>query len=115
MKSLSRGDLILVPFPFTDLSARKVRPAFVVNVLSKDVLAAFISSVVPPGQPASTDLVVTPSHPEFSATGLKLTSVFKLAKLLCLDRSLILRRLGQVGPTLQREIDLRLARAVGLS
>ena len=113
--SLSRGDVVLVPFPFTDLSSRKVRPALAVNVVGEDVLVAFLSSVVPISPRAPTEFVLEPSHPDFSKTGLKGATTFKLAKLVCLHRSLILRKLGHVSPSIQRELDVRLARAVGLS
>lgn len=112
--TLSRGDIVLVPFPFTDLSGGKVRPAFVVNTIGEDVLVAFISSVLPTASPPPTDFVLTPSHPDFSTTGLKAAATFKLAKLVCLHQSLILRRLGHLSPAIQRELDGRLARAVGL-
>ena len=111
---LSRGDVVLVPFPFTDLSGRKLRPALVLNVVGEDVLVAFISSVVPVSTPAPTDFVLEASHPDFPKTGLKSAAIFKLAKLVCLHQSLILRKLGQVSPAIQRELDARLARAVGL-
>ena len=113
--AVSRGDIVLVPFPFTDLSHRKIRPAIILNVLREDVLVAFISSVVPLTAPDPTDCVLTASDPAFPATGLKLTSVFKLAKILCLHQSLILRQIGHVAPALQKELDVRLARAVGLA
>ena len=113
--ALSRGDVVLVPFPFTDLSGRKVRPAVVVNIVGEDVLLAFISSVVAPSAPASTDFVLTSSHPDFPKTGLKTAATMKMAKLICLHRSLVLRKLGRLSPALRREIDIRLSRAVGLS
>ena len=113
--AVARGDIILIPFPFTDLSGRKVRPAVVVNVVGDDVLVAFISSVVPPMPPASTDLLIPANHPDFVATGLKTTSLIKLAKLVCLHQSLIVRKLGHLSGAFQREADVRLARAVGLA
>ena len=111
---LTRGDVVLVPFPFTDLSGRKIRPALVVNVAGEDVLVAFVSSILPAAAPAATDWVLPVHHPDFSHTGLKAAAVFKLAKLVCLHQSLILRKLGHVSPSIQRELDERLARAVGL-
>jgi mRNA interferase MazF len=111
--ALSRGDIILVPFPFTDLTSRKVRPALVLNVSGEDILVAFISSVAP-SSPTPADFTLSPSHPDFSKTGLRSASTFKLFKLICLDRSLALRKLGFVSPELQREFDLRLSKAVGL-
>ena len=45
---LSRGDIVLVPFPFTDLSEKKVRPAIIISTKNDiDVSVAFISSVIP--------------------------------------------------------------------
>lgn len=111
---LTRGDVVLAPFPFTDLSGRKVRPALVVNVAGEDVLVAFISSILPAAAPAMTDWVLPTHHPDFGKTGLKAAAVFKLTKLVCLHHLLILRKLGHVSPSIQRELDERLARAVGL-
>ena len=111
---LSRSDVVLVPFPFTDLSGGKVRPALVVNALGEDLLVAFISSVLP-SSTAPTEFVLEPSHPDFAKTGLKSAATFKLAKLVCLHRSLIRRKLGHISPAIQGEVDVRLARAVGLA
>ena len=114
--ALARGDIALVPFPFTDLTARKVRPAVIVSPDPQrlDVVVAFLSSVIPP-ELVETDWVLPITHSEFTLTGLKTTSVFRMGKLLTLHRSLIMRKLGRVGPTIQRELDARLRRAVGLA
>ena len=46
---LRRGDFVLVPFPFTDLSHQKVRPAVIVSAdpQALDVILAFVTSVLP--------------------------------------------------------------------
>jgi mRNA interferase MazF len=99
---LARGDIVLVPFPFTDLSAAKVRPALIVSAdpQGQDVIIAFISSVLPSGPPVSTDCILRPDDPAFAGAGLHQASVFRMSKLLTLDRGLILRRLGKASPEL---------------
>ncbi len=69
-----------------------------------------ISSVVR-GTLAPTDYTVEANHPEFSLTGLRVTSVIRTHKLAAVERSVIVRRLGSLGPQLQAEVD-RLLRAV---
>ena len=107
---------MLVPFPFTDLTAEKLRPAVIVSPDPQelDVVIAFISSVVPSGELAETDFLLTPDHPDFAKTGLKKSSVFKMKKLLTIDRTKLTRRLGRVSPPIQDELDRRLRNALGL-
>ena len=100
---------MLVPFPFTDLTAEKLRPAVIVSPDPQelDVVIAFISSVVPAGEMAETDFLLMSDHPDFSKTGLKKVSVFKLKKLLTIERTKLIRRLGRVSPAIQGELDGR--------
>lgn len=113
---LQRGNIVLVPFPFTDLSGQKVRPAVIIspNPIGQDILLAFISSVIPISL-EPTDYVLPVTHPAFSSTGLHARSVFRMSKLITLHRSIIQRRLGHVTPELQRTLDALLRRAVGLA
>jgi mRNA interferase MazF len=39
-----KGKFVLVPFPYTDLAASKLRPALVIFEGNKDVVIAFVSS-----------------------------------------------------------------------
>jgi len=107
---------VLIPFPFTDLSSQKVRPALIISPdpVKEDILVAFISSVVPPA-PEPNEYVLDATHPAFARTGLKITSVFKMGKIATLHRSLILRRPGRTTPELQKVLDTVLRRAVGLA
>ena len=114
--ALRRGDIVLVPFPFTDLTAEKLRPAVIVSVDPQkvDVIIAFISSALSPAEVSQTDYLLSQDNPDFVPTGLKKDSTFRMRKLLTIGRGKIIRRLGRVSPAIQKELDTRLKRAVGL-
>ena len=114
--ALKRGDVVLVPFPFTDLTTEKLRPAVIISVDPQgiDVIIAFISSAVSPKELSETDYLLRQDNPDFVKTGLKKTSTFRMTKLLTIERSRIIRRLGRVSPAVQKELDIRLRQAVGL-
>jgi mRNA interferase MazF len=73
--------VVLVPFPFDDLTFAKVRPAV---CLTNDiqpyghVVLAFITSRVF-ASPTDTDLVIDESDPDFIQTGLKVASTVTVA------------------------------------
>ena len=77
------------------------------------MLLAFISSVKPP-KLLPTDLVLSPSHPDFAATGLKAESVIKCDKLATVQRRVLLGELGALSSTLIAELDQRLRHALVL-
>lgn len=113
-----RGEIVLVPFPFTDLSQQKARPAIVVspdsfNRRSPDVILAAISSQVPK-TPDEFELVIVQSHPDFGRTGLRVASVIKSSKLVTLKKSLIYTKLGKLTDLIMQELDSRLIQAVGV-
>lgn len=78
-----------------------------------DLVLAAISSVIR-GAVASTDYAIDTAHPEFRLTGLRVPSVFRLHKLAAVEYSVVVRRLGRIGPLIQEEIDGALRRVVGL-
>ncbi len=114
MPSFRRGDVVLVPFPFTDLSSTKVRPALVVSAdpQKTDLMFAFASSAVPA---RAGDVVLSEDDPAFPGSGLKRTSVFRMSKLVTLERSCVVRRLGRITPDVQARVNECLRRALGLS
>ena len=104
-----KGKIILVPFPFTDLSASKLRPALVLHEGKRDVVVTFISSKVPV-DPAESDMVVPQNHPEFPMTGLKVDSVVKLDKIATLSKNLIIGEIGEAGKAIREEINEKLCK-----
>jgi len=95
-RPIASGDVILVPFPFTDLSAQRVRPALIVGrVTGLDVIVAFITSRLHMGNAPAT--YIFQRNPEFEATGLRVASAVRLDKLATIPRQLIVRRLGRIG------------------
>lgn len=117
-KVLNRGDIVLVSFPFTDLTATKVRPAVVIsndsiNRFSEDIILAFVSSVVPV-QINETDFLIRSSELDFQATGLKNDALFKMAKIVTLNKRLIQKRIGKVSRQIRKELDERLKKALAL-
>ena len=89
------GDIILTPFPFTDLSGNKVRPALVLGSQegSEDISVCFISSA-PQNKIHKFDILVDIKDRDFNKTGLKLKSVIKVAKIATLDKAVVLGKIG---------------------
>ena len=70
---MTKGKIVLVPFPFDDLSAAKVRPAVSLTDpigSHRHLVLAFISSQIP-DVVIPTDLVLRTTDPDFAATGLR--------------------------------------------
>ena len=91
----SVGDVVLVPFPFTDQSAIKKRPAVVVSSAEyhthrRDLVIMAITSQLRP-RSAFGEFMVT----EWKKAGLIAPSAVKPV-LTTIDKRLVLRKLGQL-------------------
>jgi mRNA interferase MazF len=111
-----KGNVVLVPFPFDDLMTVKVRPAICLTEpigSYRHLILAFITSRIHTDLP-DTDLVVPSTHPDFLMTGLQVSSIVRLHRVMTVRASLIRRKLGALSPTLQAEVDERLRRIFDL-
>ena len=94
------GDIVLVPFPFTDLSGNKVRPALVLGIQDggDDITVCFISSSVVPlaKKIHKFEILIDPNDKNFFKTGLKTKSVIKTIKIATLDKRVILGKIGEL-------------------
>src|SRR5688572_28792516 len=115
-KPLKQGDVVLVPFPFADLTGRKVRPAVIVSAdpQGAELILAFLTSVLTNRSPRAAEVELLTADAEFATTGLKADSLIRLDKLVTLTGGVVSRRLGTVGPTTKGSIAAMLRRALGL-
>lgn len=102
-----KNKIVLVPFPFDDLSSQKVRPALCLTDEIRPyghVVLAFITSRVS-ATPAKTDLVIEASGADFASTGLKVSSTICLHRLMIVTRSIIRRQLGELSANHQAQVN----------
>ena len=93
---MRKGDIVLIPFPFTDLAGTKNRPALILIAGEQDITVAFISTQLKWEE--ETDIILQPSQ----ENGLKKESLIRLSKIATLDRDLAIGRLGSiVGETME--------------
>jgi len=98
MTPCKAGDVVLLPFPFTDLSTVKQRPAVVIsadafNARQRDVVVLAVTSQLP--------AVLNPEdypldREDLRAGGLPKPSIVKCGKLLTIDQRLIRKVLGRL-------------------
>ncbi len=108
----ARGDVVLVPFPFTDLSAARVRPAVVVsseeyNAQTDELIVAMVTSK-PQSGPADVRLQ------DWREAGLIYPSWVR-TKLATLERRLIQFSPGRISDRDAYALETKLTWALGLS
>ena len=89
-----RGDIVLVPVPFTDLTSSKRRPALVIspdsfNAQQQDLVLAAITSHVPD----TTEALILTSR-DFSSGTLPKTSLVKPNKLFTIHSTLVVKKVA---------------------
>ena len=112
----TRYKIVLVSFPFDDLSATKVRPAVCLTEPigpHRHVVLAFITSRIL-DRPLKTDLSIDATQPGFSETGLRMASTLHLHRLMTVTTALFQRELGVIPPSMQEQISRRLCILFGL-
>ncbi|WP_321421966.1 type II toxin-antitoxin system PemK/MazF family toxin [uncultured Methanobacterium sp.] len=102
-----KGKIVLLPFPFTDLTASKLRPALVIYEGERDIIVSFISSKIPQ-VPLETSVILEKTNPSFEVTGLKTDSIIKLDKIATILKELVIGELGELDEILTLKINEKL-------
>mgnify|MGYP002778763373 CR=1 FL=1 len=92
MAGFVKGDVVVVPFPFSDLTQAKRRPALVIATLQgDDLILCQITS-----QTVSDRYAITIDNSDFSSGSLNQTSNIRPNRLFTADRQIILYKVGQL-------------------
>ena len=90
MGAFVKGDVVVAPFPFSDLSATKKRPALVVATpTGDDVILCQITS-----QAVADSYAVPLADRDFTSGGLRQASTIRPNRLFTAESSIILYRAG---------------------
>ena len=87
---MKKGDIVLIAFPFTDLSGNKLRPAVVLAASALDLTVCFITTQLHWQEPS--DMLILPT----SDNGLKKQSLLRISKLATIDKVLAKGLLGKL-------------------
>jgi mRNA interferase MazF len=87
---MAKGDIVLITFPFTDLSGSKLRPAVILTDTTIDLTVCFITTQLEWQE--ITDVQIVPT----SFNGLKKQSLIRVSKIATLDKTLAKGLLGRL-------------------
>ena len=87
--TITPGDIWIADIPFTDGRASKKRPVLILWIDAQDVVVAAITSASPR---TATDVVLQ----DWQQSRLRVASAVRLARLDCLEKSLLIARLGHI-------------------
>ncbi len=87
---MTKGDIVLVPFPFTDLSSIKNRPALILVKGEADITVSFITTQLKWQEEFDVKIQASTTN------GLKRTSLIRLSKLATIDKDLVIGKLGNL-------------------
>ncbi len=87
--TVKAGELWIAEITFTDGSASKKRPILILWIDGDDLVVAAVTSSKPRTQ---TDVVLI----DWESCGLRIASTVRLSRLDCLERSLLIKKLGEL-------------------
>jgi len=109
------GEVVLLPFPFTDLTTTKQRPAIIIssdwyNQNRNDLIVVAITSQIPLIL-KEEDLFLSES--EQQVAGLPKKSIVKVTKLVTINQTLVRKKIGKVPKRTMKNVKKQLNKFLG--
>ena len=100
MERFVKGDIVVVPFPFSDLSSSKRRPALVLaDLIGDDIILCQITS-----KNIKDMYSVYLTEQDFSIGSLHKPSNIRPNRIFTADKNIILRRIGKIQKIKSKEV-----------
>ena len=100
MAGFVKGDVVIIPFPFSDLTGSKKRPALVLaDLAGNDIILCQITS-----QKSNDPNAVMVTTTDFPTGGLQITSCIRPARIFTADKNIIMRKTGSVSPSISSKL-----------
>ena len=115
--SVSRGDVVLVDYPFSDRTGSKVRPALVVQTdtlnqrITDTILVAISRST---HRASATQIFIDLKTPEGAQSGLRQDSMVQCENILTFDQRLVIATIGNLPTPIMRHVNVCLRQALEL-
>jgi mRNA interferase MazF len=97
MSTYRQRDIVLVPFPFSDLSGQKVRPVLILSndVYNQQSADAVVCGLTTNLRPAPYTVIITITDVELPGT-LRHTSKIKADTIVSLEQSLLIKQIARL-------------------
>ncbi len=105
---MNKGDVILIPFPFTNLNGSKLRPAVLLIESEYDLTVCFITTQIKWKE--TSDVELLPSN----KNGIKKHSLVRLSKIATVDKSLSIGKIGILDEINIIELNIKLKQLLNL-
>ena len=106
---MKKGDIVLVPFPFTNLKGVKKRPAVILYCGKTDFVVSFITTMLKWRE--NIDVLLEPDE----LNRLKKPSLIRTSKLATIDSQLVIGKIGELNSKIIDELDFKLKMLFGLN
>ena len=107
---VTRGDVVLIDYPFSNAGGSKIRPVLVVqadlrNGLLTNTIVAMITKNVSRVASDPTQLLIDISTPDAAQSGLTLTSAVTCGNLFTLHENLVRRKIGELSAAVMQQVN----------
>lgn len=101
MEKLVKGDVVVLPFPFSDLSASKKRPALVAATLQgDDIILCQITS-----QSRQDNYAINLTDSDFKQGSLHIPSMIRPNRLFTAERLIVIYKIGSLKDSKIKEVE----------